>query len=178
MLSLPPSTVRAALAAMLLPTAIGVLLKRVPHLRSLRMGHDEVHREQRRNELSAFIKHEEQRMFTSRITAHGAPFFVENGEGSKYYVSGNEAAKDWANKVDPNIKHIDMRSCHGAAGGPFSNAQMLANHTGAAVTGYDGRVNNLGGNAHRFRPQSSAVASATGTVNHAFGSIGAFWKKT
>ncbi|WP_207002949.1 EscU/YscU/HrcU family type III secretion system export apparatus switch protein [Trinickia mobilis] len=45
MLSLTRSTVRAALAAMLLPTAIDVLLKRVLQLRSLRMGHDEVRRE-------------------------------------------------------------------------------------------------------------------------------------
>jgi hypothetical protein len=72
---------------------------------------------------------------------------------------------------DPNnahVKKIDFRSCYSAAGGPDSNAQQLANATGAKVTGYEGPYSSMGqcSNAVDFLPQSptSAFASARNNV--------------
>lgn len=111
-------------------------------------------------------------MFTNRIVRHGGPGFVQNDQGQ--VVSGHKFAKDFAREADPNVKHWDFRSCYSSDGGPFSNGQMLANRTGAAVTAYSGKVNGIGGDEKVFHPQSERVAKITGTVNEIWGSTAGF----
>lgn len=110
-------------------------------------------------------------MFTHRITVHGSPFVVERHLESNQAVSGYSAAKGWASEIPATAKQIELRSCNSAAGGPFSNAQMLANRMNVPVFGYDGRVSNMNGNSVRFEPQPPYVAAVTGRVNDTLAAI-------
>nr|WKF59173.1 hypothetical protein HUO10_003682 [Paraburkholderia busanensis] len=110
-------------------------------------------------------------MYTHRITVHGAPFVVEKRLESHDCVSGYSAAKDWAKDVPAQTRRIELYSCDSATGGPFSNAQMLANRTGLPVTGYAGRVSNMDNSPQQFTPQSSPFASFTGKVNDALATV-------
>ncbi|QYD69452.1 hypothetical protein KZJ38_03520 [Paraburkholderia edwinii] len=116
--------------------------------------------------------------YTQTIYCHGAPLFSEvGGQGSGNYMSGQQAAKQVSNQVNPDTKVIDYRSCYGANGGPISNAQMLSNETGKTVIGYQGTYSGVSSHPVTFHPQSSATACVTGALNNAFGSIGAVAKK-
>lgn|GEM_PF-2666552 len=107
--------------------------------------------------------------YSQRITAHGNPFHAETSEDSNVVKSGKKVSKDWSVQINPLTKHIVLQSCHGATGGPFSNAQMLANETGRTVTGYKGPVTNLSGDPKRFEPQGKLTAAFTGAVNSTIG---------
>ncbi|MFM0594770.1 MULTISPECIES: hypothetical protein [Paraburkholderia] len=109
-------------------------------------------------------------MFIHKISVHGAPFMAEKRLESNDCASGYTAAKSWAKDVPIDTKRVELQSCYGATGGPFSNAQMLSNRTGLPVIGYAGKVSNVKGEPEWFTPQSSGVAAFTGKVNDAIGS--------
>jgi hypothetical protein len=118
--------------------------------------------------------------FTDTITCHGAPYFVEaGGENSGHFRTGYSMAQNYAkDPANAHVKKIELRSCYGAAGGADSNAQQLANATGAKVTGYKAEYS-AGGQCSSpvdFLPQSpnSAWKSATNNVKKGLDGISKF----
>lgn len=111
--------------------------------------------------------------FADSITCHGTKYVVEQGgEGSRNYMSGYEAAQRYANNPDnKHVKTIDYRSCYSGRGGrkgKNSNAQVMADATGAQVTGYTGlySANPASCSASKvFSPQSDADAAASALRN-------------
>ena len=117
--------------------------------------------------------------YSHRIVAHGYRGVVEiPPEGSGNLKTGRSAAKLFARDVPTHVKNIDFVSCYGAYGGPFSNAQMLANKTRKVV--FSSKTSVLQGISHndvfrhtvqRIEPQSRLVSYFTGAVNHRFGKL-------
>lgn len=112
-------------------------------------------------------------MFSVSTIWHGAPFVVHVKELNKV-CSGTAAASKIAEsilKANNSVKIINFISCHGANGGCFSNAQMLANFTGKRVKGYYGVTNEVKGKlpieliGRTFHPQNKVSASICSVGN-------------
>ncbi|WP_277182951.1 hypothetical protein, partial [Caballeronia sp. BR00000012568055] len=110
--------------------------------------------------------------FADTITCHGNKYVVGEGEGAGHYQSGWAAAQQYARNPDnQHVKTIDYRSCHSATGGKNgrdSNAQMMADATGAQVTGYQGiySANPATCSASMvFSPQGATDAAASARRN-------------
>jgi hypothetical protein len=117
-------------------------------------------------------------MFT--VTRHGAPFVLQAGSSNRG-TTGKKEAQQIANSVKEvkNVYGITLVSCFGANGGPFSNAQMVANSTGKPVRGYYGRTTEQGICSHSrkespskvFRPQEPQTAAICEMSNQVLGHV-------
>ncbi|EAA8473174.1 effector protein [Salmonella enterica subsp. enterica] len=96
------------------------------------------------------------------ISRHGAPFLVQHDNCIRSGASQSSSLSKTICHSSNSYDKINFVSCHGANGGYFSNAQMLANTSGRPVTGYYGRVNKLTANlaftGRTFYPQDKTIA--------------------